>query len=258
MMLDSSVWPVPSDMPGLSADEVHVWCAAVDHEASLLDRLQQLLSAEERAKANRFRLPKARAEFVVARGLLRIIVGRYLDTKPAYMQFCTGPHGKPALLAQSGQAALRFNVSHSGGFILYAVSRQREVGVDLERICSELAVEDLAARFFSPRENAALLGLPKNRRRDGFFACWTRKEAFLKAKGDGLSQPLDGFDVSLAPGEPAALLGSRSHARDVERWSIREVPSIPGYAGAVAGEGADWVLRCWSLRKGQPWTHVLG
>jgi len=247
MMLDLLVWPVPSDMPRLGADEVHVWCAAVDHEASLLDRLQPLLSAQEWAKAKRFRLQKARAECVVARGLLRIIVGRYLNSNPGDLRFCAGPHGKPALLAQSGQAALRFNVSHSVGFILYAVSRQREVGVDVERICSELVVEDLAARYFSPRENAALLGLPKNHRRDGFFACWTRKEAFLKAKGDGLSQPLDGFDVSLAPGEPAALLGSRGQARDVERWSIREVPSIPGYAGAVAGEGVDWVLRSWSL-----------
>jgi len=225
-----------------------VWCAAVDGESSRLESLRQLLSPDEREKVARFCFQKTREEFIVARGLLRIILGRCLDANPAELCFRLGPHGKPSLTAGSGHDALRFNVSHSGGLILYAVSRQREVGVDLERICSELVVEDLAARFFSPRENAALLALPKNRRREGFFACWTRKEAFLKAKGDGLSQPLDGFDVSLAPGEPAALLGSRGPARDVERWSIREVPSIPGYAGAVAGEGVDWELRCRSLR----------
>lgn len=239
------LWPAPREAPRLNTGEVHVWCGAVDSEASRLESLLQLLSADEREKVGLFRFQKPREEFIVARGLLRIILGRCLDANPAELRFQVGPHGKPSLALGSGHDALCFNVAHSGGLILFAVSPHCEVGVDVERVCSNLAVEELASRFFSPRENATLLALPEKRRREGFFACWTRKEAFLKAQGDGLSQALDSFDVSLVPGEPAALLASRSAAHDIEHWSIQELPSIPGYAGAVAAEGLDWELRCW-------------
>lgn len=248
-------WGAPPDALKLGSEEIHVWSAAVDCEGAHQEGLRQLLSADELARAQRFRYDDDRREFIVARGLLRLMLGRYLDREPAALVFSGGPRGKPALSTERGGATVRFNVAHSWGRILYAFARERDVGVDLERICPDWAVEDLAARFFSLRENAKLRALPAAQRREAFFACWTRKEAFVKAKGDGLSQPLDGFDVSLAPDEPAALLDSRIDSLDVYRWSIRQVPPLPGYACAVAGEGLNWELKCWA-RTGQSKTGL--
>ena len=161
------------------------------------------------------------------------------------MRFVYGPHGKPELASDGGETGLRFNVSHSHGLALYAITRHREIGVDVERIRPEVASETIAEHFFSPREVAVLRALPATLQATAFFACWTRKEAYIKARGDGLSLPLDQFAVSLAPGEPAALLYTAWDAQEAARWALHDLASGPGYRAAVAVTGHDWQLTCW-------------
>jgi 4'-phosphopantetheinyl transferase len=131
---------------------------------------------------------------------------------------------------------------------LYAVTRAREVGIDVELIRSDLKIEQIAERFFSHHEIATLRALPTELRQSAFFRCWTRKEAYIKATGKGLSLPLDQFEVSLTPGEPAALLSTQPDPNEAQRWSLRELTPAPGYAAALAVEGHGWCLACWDWR----------
>lgn len=207
--------------------------------------LRHTLTADECQRAERYIFEKDRTHFVVARGLLRVLLGRYLRQDPQHLRFTYGPHGKPALATDTGGVALRFNVSHSHGLALYAITCGREVGVDVERIRPAVAQEKIAERFFSPREVTVLRALPTLLQAPAFFACWTRKEAYIKAKGDGLSLPLDQFDVSLAPGEPAALLHTTRDPQEAACWALQDLAPAPGYRAAVAVAGHDWHLTCW-------------
>jgi len=238
-------WLPPPENLAPETDVVHAWLASLSVKASTVQRLRQLLTADEICRAERFYFPKDRDHFIVARGVLRRILGRYLDTEPSRLRFCYSAYGKPALDTEFGGGALRFNVSHSHGVALYGVSRGREVGIDLERIRPDFADDRVAERFFSSREVAALRSLPQSMRRDAFFNCWTRKEAYIKARGEGLSLRLDQFDVSLAPGEPAALLDTQDDPQEACRWSLQELAPSPGYVAALAVEGHDWQLKCW-------------
>ena len=235
-----SAWSCPPDRPVLAAGEVHVWRATLEMDPATLDRLRQTLAPEERTRAERFQFPKDRAHFVAARGALRDILSRYLHRDPASLQFSYGPSGKPALACGAAAQEVRFNLSHSRELALYGVTRGGEIGIDVEHIAPEDARERIAERFFSPREVASLRSLPAYLQPQAFFNCWTRKEAYVKARGDGLRIPLESFDVSLIPGTPAALL------RGVEpHWSLRELLAAPGYAAAVVADGHDWPLRLW-------------
>jgi 4'-phosphopantetheinyl transferase len=177
--------------------------------------------------------------------VLRAILGRTLNRAPESLSFCYGSHGKPALAGESDGATIRFNVSHSHGIALYAVTRGRELGVDLEHIRFDLEVAEIAERFFSRREIAMLRTLPTELQCQAFFHCWTRKEAYIKARGEGLSLPLDQFDVSLIPGEPAALLGTQPDPSEASRWSVQELFPAPGYAAALAVRAHGLRLTCW-------------
>ena len=232
----------------LDGDEVHVWRAASDATEGRLEELSQSLGADERARAERFAFRRDRDRFIVRRGLLRAILGRYLSVDPARLQFDYGASGKPALARRWGGMQLRFNVSHSAGLVLYAMTRGREVGVDLEQIRPAVAHERVAEHFFSPREVAALRALPVQTQPEAFFACWTRKEAYVKAKGDGLPLGLDRFEVSLVPGEPAALLRTAGDAGEASRWWLQALAPGRGYAAALAVEGHASRLTC------RPWT----
>jgi 4'-phosphopantetheinyl transferase len=229
----------------LHSDEVHVWRAALDVPESQVWSLWDMLTTDECQRAERYVFQKDRTHFVVARGLLRVLLGRYLRQGPQYLRFIYGPHGKPALATDTGGVALHFNVSHSHGLALYAITRGREVGVDIERIRSEVVQEQVAEHFFSPREVTVLRALPSPLQATAFFACWTRKEAYIKAIGDGLALPLDQFDVSLAPGEPAALLHTTWDPQEAARWALQDLAPAPGYRAAVAVAGHDWHLTCW-------------
>jgi 4'-phosphopantetheinyl transferase len=242
----SAAWSVPSQAPQLNNGEVHVWSAALDQTPSQIDSFLRTLSADERARAKKFVFPRDRGHFIAGRGALRAIVGLYLNRAPECVSFRYNSHGKPALMLESGEEPIRFNMSHSQGVALYAIACDREIGIDLECVRSNLEVEQIAERFFSSHEIVALRALPVALREYAFFLCWTRKEAYVKARGEGLSLPLDQFDVSLVPGEPAALLRTRPDPDEALRWSLRELTLVPpGYAGALAVEGDDWSLVSW-------------
>ncbi len=242
-------WCVPPQTPTIGRNEVHVWRAALDQAPSLMQEFRRRLAADEQARAARLYFERDREHFIAARGMLRDILGRYLNDAPESLSFRYGSHGKPALAGEPDGAAIRFNVSHSHGLALYAVTRSGEVGIDLEQIRSEVAVAEIAERFFSPREVAALLNLPASEQRLAFFRCWARKEAYIKARGEGLSTPLNEFDVSLAAGEPAALLDIRPDASELLRWSLQDLDAGPGYAAALATEGRGWRLSCWQWQE---------
>ena len=239
------IWSYPPASLVLSGDDIHVWFVSLDHVGSSFDRLAQVLSVDERTRAQRFHFERDRRRFVVRRGLLRTILGCYVGVEADRLQFCYGYYGKPALAETSGGGTLRFNLSHSQGLALYAVTRHREIGVDLECIRPILEAEQIAERYFSARENAVFRALPAHEKLWAFFNCWTRKEAYLKALGDGLARPLDEFDVSLAPGELARLLYIRGDPEEVCRWSLQDLTPGPGYVAALGVEGHDWRLQCW-------------
>jgi 4'-phosphopantetheinyl transferase len=207
--------------------------------------LRGLLSEDEAARADRFHFAHDRNHFIVARGMLRVILGRYLRRPPAGLRFDYNAYGKPELRAAADGSRLRFNLSHAAGVALYCVADGRRVGVDVEYVREGAAYEEIAGHFFSERERASLAALPPEARARAFFNCWTRKEAYIKARGEGLSIPLDSFDVSLSPGEPVALLCTRDDALEASRWSLRELALGPDYVAAVAAEGAGWRLCCW-------------
>jgi 4'-phosphopantetheinyl transferase len=245
MTIPDRWWPPPPTDLALPGGEVHVWCASLDLPAPLVQCLRRTLTVDELGRAARFRLEKDRRHFIVARGLLRAILGRYLHAEPGQLRFCTSDYGKPALAPTPGREMLGFNLSHSDGVALYAVARGRRVGIDLERIRPIAEAAQIAERLFSAQEKAVFRRLPASLKRKAFFACWTRKEAYVKARGEGLTVPLDRFDVSLAPGEPAMLLRTRGDPQESVRWSLRELPPVPGYVAALAVEGHGWYLACW-------------
>lgn len=238
-------WCIPPEGLLLGRDDVHVWRATLDDTRSQIDRFLHTLAADERMRAERFYFPRDRERFIVARGVQRDILGLYSNSAPECVSFNYSAHGKPNLACESGGATIRFNISHSHRVALYAVTRAREVGIDLEFIRSDLELEQIAERFFSHREIATLLALPADLRESAFFRCWTRKEAYIKAKGEGLSLPLDQFEVSLTPGESAALLSTQRDPDEAQRWSLQELTPAPGYAAAIAVEGHSWRLACW-------------
>ncbi len=225
---------------------MHVWRASLERPPDVYATLWQTLSADERERAERFHFEKDRTRFVVARGGLRSILGRYTGLHPARLQFSYGAQGKPELAGMAGQhSALRFNLSHAGTQALYAVTGGRKIGVDVEFIRADFASMEIAERFFSPREVAALRELPTQARTRAFFNCWTRKEAYIKALGEGLSCPLDSFAVSLAEEDAGALLWSASGGREVERWTMKSLWLGAEYAAALAVEGRVESFSLW-------------
>jgi 4'-phosphopantetheinyl transferase len=225
-----------------------VWRIELAQPAAQVEEFRQTLSEDEIARADRFYFEKDRDRFIVARGTLRAILGRYLKRSPHELRFRYSAYGKPSLDDDDG-AWLRFNVSHSHELGLIAVTCGREVGVDIEWIRPDVATEQIAERFFSTHEVAALRALPADRQTEAFFNCWTRKEAYIKARGEGLSFPLDKFDVSLVPGEPARLLRTEGAPQEALRWRLCELLPGPGYVAALAIEGHEWQLQCWQWVK---------
>jgi 4'-phosphopantetheinyl transferase len=225
-----------------------VWRASLKYDAELVSRIYRLLSDDEQVRADRFFFEEHRRQFIAARGLLRMILAGYLGSAPPEIRFGYTRHGKPVLSDSSPEGIqLRFNLAHSHGLALFSFTRMGEIGVDLERIRHDFSGDDIARRYFSPAEVANLNSLSPALRRDAFFSCWTRKEAFVKAKGAGLSLSLDQFDVTLSPEAPAALVRTRWDEAEVSRWSLNSIAAGAGYVGALAVEARDWRLSCWQV-----------
>ena len=225
----------------LGEDEVHVWHAILDE--ALAEHLLPVLSQDEVERAERFHFPRHRNHFIVARGLLRTILASYIDVKPPELRFSYAAKGKPSLENFLNQSNLKFNLAHSHERAIYGFTRNRELGIDIEFEREDLADEDVAKRFFSEAEVAALRTLSPEERKTAFFHCWTRKEAYIKARGEGLSMPLNQFDVSLTPGEPAALLRNRTDANEISRWSMQSLSVDLGYVAALVVEGHNWRIK---------------
>ena len=245
----SRTWPLAPEQALLGAAEVHVWQTSLEQPHGIVGRLRQLLSADEHARATRFHFDKDRRHFIVTRGTLRLLLGRYLAIAPADLRFAYADQGKPSVLLEPAQqpTPLKFNLAHSGGVAVYAFTLVGEIGVDLEQINPQFSGDDIARRFFSASEVACLEQLPADARALAFFTCWTRKEAFIKAKGMGLSLGLDQFDVTLAPDQKEEVLRTRWDESEAGRWSLRALDIGAGYVGAVALEAHDWQLSCWQF-----------
>jgi len=245
IVLAAPPWRPPPEALVLAHDEVHVWQATLDLPRFRSEGLLRTLAADEQIRAGRFHFAKDREHFIVARGVLRAVLGGYLNRAPDGLSFCYGAHGKPGLAGGTDVDTIRFSVSHSHGAALYAVARGREVGIDLERVRSDLPVMELAERFFARSETARIRSLPTASQAEAFFRSWTRKEAYIKALGGGLSIPLDRFDVTQAAGEPGPVLAMRGDPSSTSTWLVRELPAASGYVAALAVEGDGWRPNLW-------------
>jgi 4'-phosphopantetheinyl transferase len=240
-----AAWEPQARDQSLTEDEVHVWAALLKQPALSASHMLRALSSDERARAERFYLPRDRRRYIIARGFLRAVLARYLRIDPVDVLMSYLPSGKPVLAPELSGDQLQFNLSHSHDLALCAVGRGRRLGIDVEWIRADLAEEGIAERLFAPREAAALRALPRSRQTEAFFACWTLKEAYLKARGVGLQIPLNQFEVALAPGQSAALLFDATDQQAASRWSLQSLDIGGAYAAALAVEGRGWRLQRW-------------
>lgn len=239
-------WALAPENLIIQPDEVHIWRASLDIGEVKVSQLMATLSADEIERAGRFHFRKDRDHFIVARGGLRDILSRYLPVSANELQFEYSAYGKPELDRNRIDSDLCFNVSHSHTMALIAVTVGTSVGVDIEFPRDDLADEQIARRFFSNSEVETFLALPKDIQNNAFFACWTRKEAYIKGIGEGLSMPLDQFDVTLVPGEPAQLLHTRPDSGEAARWSLFEIYPGHGYIAAIAVQARKLQLKHWN------------
>lgn len=216
----------------ITTGDVHLWTALLDPRTEDLTPFADLLSNEENARSTRFRFPRDQRRFVQCRGILRQLLGGYLLMPPNAVQIISASKGKPMVPAPVNPRDIRFNVSHSHDFAVFALSIGKEVGVDTELIRDDVEAEQIARRFFSDQEQAELTLLEGAKLKMGFFLGWTRKEAYLKARGDGLEKPLNSFSVTLTPEAPVRLLSEDAH-----KWSLYSLDVAPGWTTALAVEG---------------------
>jgi 4'-phosphopantetheinyl transferase len=228
-------WPQSTDRIALDHGAVHIWRSSLAPDAG--DNRFALLSTDEQRRAQRFLSPRARQQFIAARAALRSILSRYVKCAPAQIRFLVGPLGKPAL-TDPGHPPLHFNLSHSGELALVAVTHAGEIGVDVEQVRERSTADRLAERFFHPNEVAELRRLPIEQRTIGFFNAWTRKEAWLKATGKGISYGIDRVEVTLVPGHTPRVLSVDGNTAAAGAWSLEAVHPGAGYIGAAALRGS--------------------
>jgi 4'-phosphopantetheinyl transferase len=214
-----------------------VWRADLEQPPDVVQRLLRTLDADEQTRASRFHFEKHRRRFVVGRGVLRSLLGRYLELSPEDVRFAYGPYGKPELDPARHAGVLRFNASHSHELGVFAFVQDHALGIDIEYVKEDFATQEIAERFFSELEIEVLRALPRAEQAAAFFRCWTRKEAYIKAIGSGLSHPLDQFDVTLGSNEPAALLRDHRDPKAASQWEMFNLDLPAGYTGALAVNG---------------------
>jgi 4'-phosphopantetheinyl transferase len=246
-MTAPACWQTPPADLRLEAGEVHVWLGTLDVPPGKLLELRSVLHSDELARADRFLQAPHRVHSAAARGYLRELLGRYLEVAPQSVELQFNPFGKPALAGVLAARDLRFNLSHSHGLVLFAFTRGRELGVDIERIRPDFATTEIAGRFFSAAESARLRSLAPEQQPRAFFECWTRKEAYIKARGDGLSRRLDTFEVSFGPYVAPAILAAGDEPDAVVRWAVYDLQLPEGYCGALIVEGPGVTMACWKL-----------
>lgn len=229
--------PTPLPPPALAPGEIHLWSVDLAPEASKVAELRRLLDPEEVARVDRYRFEHLQRRGTVRRGRLRQLLGAYAAVEPQRLELAYGEKGKPRLASGSGGAAaagLSFNLSDSQDLAVYAVTRDLELGVDVEILRPMPDADSIAKSFFAEAERAALLAVPAARKAEGFFHCWTRKEAYIKAIGEGLSEPLDRFSVTLFPAEPCHFLDIGGSCQEASAWTLIHCLPAPGSVGALA------------------------
>ena len=259
MQIDMA-WLPPIENYHLPLDEVHVWRAKLEWPAEYIANWYDVLSRDERERAERYHFQVDRNRHVIGRFLSKILIGRCLHIKAASVSFTYDAKGKPRLANNHGRSTYRsgktvrtsgatstlnFNISHSGDYILVALAYGRDLGVDIERIRKDFDPNLVAKRFFAKRESLILAALPESTMHDAFFACWTRKEAYVKAHGEGLDLALDQFDVAFLPGEEAQLLETRHDPAEASRWVLRNLDAGENYKAALAIQGSSVRLKFW-------------
>lgn len=245
---EKDLWLPPPERLALTAEEVHVWRAWLDQEPSTVQAFLEVLSPDERVRAGKYHFRRDFEHFVVARGMLRDIISRYVNVSSRKIQFLYDQYGKPRL--SSCDPPLCFNLSHAKGVALYAISQVNAVGVDIEYARESFSGDEIAERFFSANEVATLRALPSDLRTAAFFNCWTRKEAYIKARGQGLSHPLDRFTVSIVPGQPVRLLMAED-PEETSRWTLMELSAGADHIASLAVEGKVRTLRQWHWIRSQ-------
>jgi len=207
--------------------------------------LESILCPDERERAARFRFQKDREHYITGRGILRSILARYLQTSPNKLQFRYNAYGKPSLADENASHKVQFNVAHSHGLALFAFTNGPELGVDIELVRPEVATDEIAQRFFSPEEVEVLRSIEPAARTTAFFHCWTRKEAFIKARGMGLSLPLNRFVVTFGPDVPCGISSVQDEPEGSRHWSIYDLQAADGYAAALAAQTPTMQVRLW-------------
>lgn len=225
-------------------DDIHVWVVDVDRHFARVESFYKTLDLRERERAGRFNFQLHGQRYIVAHGLLRQIIGRIIDLPPEAIVYRYGKLGKPYLVGDHKTDNLQFNLSHCEGLVLIGLSRRRRVGVDIEGIRDVPDFIQVARRFFGPREIAALQGSSPADRLLLFYKIWTLKEAYLKGLGCGLSVPLDVFEVPASSYSPALHKFDEINIDNIPGWEVMPLAPVPGYIGAVAGEGRNWKLKC--------------
>ncbi len=238
-------WREPTLDLWLGEMEVHLWKARLDLPTPRICAFRDTLDVDELERARRFVFHRDRARFIAARGLLRSIVARYLHLEPQEVRFSYHDHGKPALEPSSNSANLSFNLSHSHELALYAFARGRRIGVDIEYVRGDTDHDGIAEQYFSTTEAAALRSLPSVQRTQAFYRCWTRKEAYVKALGEGLSLALDKFTVSLSPGSSPVFLWTEDNT-EARCWHLYEPIVARRYVATVVVEGRDLRVKCFA------------
>ena len=239
-------WKARPDRLKMGDSEVHVWRANLSTDRHTQERLAGCLSPAERSRAERFVFPRDRHYWAACHGILREILGLYLNEHPRDIEIVSEPGGKPRLRQNPscGEPLVKFNLSHSNGLALVAVTLAVEVGIDVENVRPGFATAEIAERYFSLEEQAELRSLPDELRTEAFFHCWTRKEAFLKARGQGLATPLDCFSVSLTPGLPVVL-----RSTDAPRWHMFSFYPGPDVVAALVAEGTKPEIQFWEWQN---------
>ena len=246
------VWSAPPENLNLASEGVHIWRVSLMQPEVVIERCRGLLPADEIARAERFHFERDRRRFVVSHSMVRSVLGRYLELKPQELRFVYGPKGKPEVAPEWNSLGLKFNLSHSGEFALMGVAAKLIMGIDIEEIRPDFGTQEIAQRFFSRQEVATFLSLPQHQRVEAFFYCWTRKEAYIKAQGEGLSLALDSFDVTFAPGAEPALLRVAQDPNEVTRWKLYNINPGPGYKAALMIEGQHHHLQYFDWEPTSP------
>ncbi len=239
--MDKIEWNIPIKNLKIENDEVHIWLASLNAGRPSTEGLEKILSEDEIKRAEKFYFKKDRNHFVACRCILRNILSLYLDIPAGDIKFSYNTYGKPSV----PEKKIFFNLSNSYGLAIYGITCNKEIGIDIEHIPEDFSWEEIVEQFFSKKEIMELYKTPCDMRKKAFFNCWTRKEAYIKAKGMGLSIPLDSFDVSLMPGEPVKLLEVRGKREEKSPWFLKEILINNNYVSALAVEGYNLTFKYW-------------